>query len=489
MTQNNNSSVEISIPNINHLELAMKNAESFNEWKELAEAHDELSGGNQWKISDNTDRYDFSEVKNRLEKMQMLLAQKNAKELLFVMNEGLHGNLSGMGHATLYSQTKIGTKQLIEDFVETTVQALDFLYQSPDSELSQATKQDFFQRANHCYGRPALMISGAAGLIYFHHGVVQELLHQNLLPNIISGASAGALVTAQLGCIDKETLKSDHFLTTRYPDEHSMVDLFLGRLTQQAAKDLKEAFLDKACPRDLTFREALEKTGRHINISISPTGKFQNSRLLNAYTAPDVYVRSAVSASISVPGVFAPEQLYTKSYDGKPRPYLKNTRWVDGSLAGDLPAKRLARLYGVNFFISSVANPLIAPFISEPKYQHRNGLKKTVSRSSIDLMRELLAITEKTIANDSNRNTINTFRNLINIMEQRYKGDITFAIEKKDFTWRNLIGEFTEAERENLLVSGARSSWPKLSRLKTSIRIAQRLEEIQTALFKQKHSV
>src|SRR5690606_40417171 len=42
-------------------------------------------------------------------------------------------------------------------------------------------------------------------------------------------------------------------------------------------------------------------------------------------------------------------------------------KWVDGSVTPAVPAKRLARLYGVNLHIVSQANPLVPPFETDVK--------------------------------------------------------------------------------------------------------------------------
>ena len=48
-------------------------------------------------------------------------------------------------------------------------------------------------------------------------------------------------------------------------------------------------------------------------------------------------------ASCAVPGVFPPVMLMAKTQHGERQPYLPTRKWVDGSIADDLPAKRLQR--------------------------------------------------------------------------------------------------------------------------------------------------
>ena len=73
--------------------------------------------------------------------------------------------------------------------------------------------------------------------------------------------------------------------------------------------------------------------------------------------------------------------------DGDERkPYISTRTWVDGSITDDQPAKRIARQYGVNHFISSQANPLVVwglnlPFREDSLLGARGGdLPKRLSR-------------------------------------------------------------------------------------------------------------
>lgn len=42
-------------------------------------------------------------------------------------------------------------------------------------------------------------LSGGAYLGYYHMGVIKALFAENLLPRVISGASAGSIMTALIG--------------------------------------------------------------------------------------------------------------------------------------------------------------------------------------------------------------------------------------------------------------------------------------------------
>ena len=75
--------------------------------------------------------------------------------------------------------------------------------QTTTTPIAHGTLHEFFRKARRAFGNTALCLSGGAGMGHYHWGVVHALLHEDLLPNIISGTSAGAVVAS--------------FICTRYP--------------------------------------------------------------------------------------------------------------------------------------------------------------------------------------------------------------------------------------------------------------------------------
>lgn len=55
---------------------------------------------------------------------------------------------------------------------------------------------DMFVSIRQSYGQSALLLSGGGGLGVYHLGVVKALFDEQLLPRVISGSSAGALIGA-----------------------------------------------------------------------------------------------------------------------------------------------------------------------------------------------------------------------------------------------------------------------------------------------------
>ncbi len=473
--------IRTSKSDLKRLEIDISNASNYEDWHSLAHKHDKLTGKDEWRSTTNTALYDYSEIKKRFDALHEKLNEGNAQEVLYCLNEGIHGNMGGMGNPSLYSQAKSGTKQLIDNYVSCLENALTFIRDCPKSEISRPDKLNFFQRASRCYGRSALLMSGGAGLIYFHHGVAQELTELDLLPSIISGSSAGSVVSAQLGTLTDDELRNDYFTQKRYQEVNNtgLLDLAIGKISKEDAKVARESTLDEFIANDITFREAYEKTGRYINISISPNEKQQTSRLMNAITSPDVYVRSAVSASSSIPGIMPSERLYAKGADGKPRRYLSSRRWVDGSFSGDIPKKRLSRLYGVNHFIVSLINPMMIPFVRDHRISSKSRIKSILSEYTSRLLVEILTDIEKSIYKigyPSNQ-AVSKLSYLNRVIDQNYIGDVNIFLPKSHFKWRQTIFKFQGNEIENLINKGKENTRDKVAMLNNSMKISKLLDK------------
>jgi len=116
---------------------------------------------------------------------------------------------------------------------------------------------------------------------------------------------------------------------------------------------------------NFTFQEAFDRTGRILNIIVSPTNRSDPPRLLNYLTAPHVMVWSAAVASSSLPGVFEANKLVVKDADGTERfESAAPARFIDGSMEQDLPMAMLSELFNINHFIISQANPHAVAFAS-----------------------------------------------------------------------------------------------------------------------------
>ncbi|TGD71960.1 DUF3336 domain-containing protein [Mangrovimicrobium sediminis] len=465
---------------LKQLQKQMDTAASYEEWKEAALAHDELSTARRWRQIDQTSQYDYAQIRLRLDRLRSLRSRQDDIGLLFALNEGIHGNMGGMGRSTLYRRAKFGTKVLIEQYIDEIDDALRYLAELPKEKIGVQEKLDFFYRANICFGRSGLMLSGGGVLGFYHLGVVKVMLQQGLLPRVISGSSAGSLVAGVLGThSDKELetffdARNVHFEAEREASAFSR--MFFGASPQIDVGDLQR-LVDRMIP-EMTFQEAYEKTGRQISITVAPAEPHQRSRLLNAITSPNVYIRSAVMASCAVPGVFPPVVLTAKNVHGEPQPYLPTRKWVDGSIADDLPAKRLSRLYSTNHYIVSMVNPIATPFVESKN--SRSPASRALRAFGVGMGRELLNLYRGVVQQQGDNwprfnMAINTLHALI---DQDYSGDINIL---PSFRWYNpmkLLSHISENDLMELMLEGERSTFSKVETMRLCTKISRTMEEI-----------
>ena len=146
----------------------MRRAVNYADWKDAALEHDNKSGFESWKGKEESKSYDYVNIRSRIDALKEFRSKEDDIGLLFALNEGIHGNQGGMGKSDLYKMAKFGTKKLIEEYVDEIVAALQHISTIPESiEITKQDKLDFFERASHCFGRSALMLSGAGSLGHF----------------------------------------------------------------------------------------------------------------------------------------------------------------------------------------------------------------------------------------------------------------------------------------------------------------------------------
>ncbi len=463
------------------IERAMEDAQSYEEWREAAIAYDEKAGNQRWKRRDQSRQFDYVSIRLRLDRLRELRARHDYSGLLFNLNEGIHGNIGGMGRPELYERAKFGTKQLIEDYVEEIVDALELLAGSEHEGITPEEKLDFFHRAQHCFGQSALMLSGSGMLLYFHIGVVKALWQQGLLPDILSGSSGGSFVGSLVATRSDEELEQifDAGYLAHEIEQEGRGPGFLHRLRPQllGIDEIKE-ILVRLIP-NMTFLESREKTGRWMNISIAPAETHQTSRLLNATTTPNVLIREAILASAAVPGVYPPVTLMAKDNYGDKKQYLPSRKWVDGAISDDLPAKRLARLYGVNHYIVSQTNPHVIPFISDSKRSRRarSIIRVAATRTTREWLNAGASLMHRPLAK---RPALNQFTNtVLAVINQDYIGDINIL---PPFRFRNpgrLLAHLTEQEIMDLITMGEKATWPKIEMIRLQTRISSTLKRVR----------
>lgn len=261
------------------------------------------------------------------------------------------------------------------------VRALNLVALENTPSVTIRQKLAFFNETRHSMGRSALMLSGGASFGCYHVGVIKALHENRLLPKIISGASAGAIIASWVGAMTDEEL--DHVTDPGrvnldlFPPITGAVFRKLYRLLNTGVVfDVRTlARCLRANIGDITFAEAYARSGRVTNIVVAPANSSKEvPRLLNYLTSPDVVLWSAAVASSAIPYFYESVELQMKdSRTGKIVPYYtRGVRWSDGSFHSDLPMKRLAELFNVNMYIVSQVNPHVIPFAVRKEWRVRS---------------------------------------------------------------------------------------------------------------------
>ena len=476
-------------PRLRNPARAMDRAKSYDDWKVAAIAHDQASGAAGWKAEDRSRIYDYVEIRKRLDVLRDCRARGDDLGLLYALNEGVHGNMGGMGKAELYARARFGTKQLIMDYVAELCGAMEHLASANVRGIGRDERLEFFRRASLCFGRSALLLSGGGIYGHFHVGVIQALLDQDLLPRVISGSSAGALIASIVGTHDRATLADvlapDNLLVRRAVASTAGTPGTLGRLLPRMSQDELQHHFARIVP-DLTFAEAYERTGIALNISVSPAEVHQTSRLMNAVTSPNVLVRSALAASCAVPGIYPPVQLMARDRGGVAQPYVHGQRWVDGSVSNDLPARRISRLYGVNHYIVSQVNPFA--LVHRP-VQHSQSVGQDLKSFAHHSSKNVARLVQEVAGKYARRwpDVLMNLNNLTSVWMQEYGGDINILPPPGLVRPWHALRHPTVEMLAGIIEAGERATWPHVEMIRnhtalgrTLIRILRRLENRNT---------
>ncbi|MDR3419042.1 MAG: DUF3336 domain-containing protein [Nevskia sp.] len=451
----------------------LEEAPDYATWREIAAELDHLEGGESWKQDEVSDDFDYLLIRERLAQMRELRRAGDVRRLTHDLAEGLHGNLGNTANPLLYCYSRVGTKQLIEDYVEEAARCLDYICVGDFPDFSAAEKVLFFKRTGTSFGRSALLLSGGATLGMFHLGVIKAMFEAGILPRVISGSSAGSIIAA-MACT-----RTDEELPQIFDPHNLNVQAFQGVSLRQALKHkslMDPGLLQDCLNRNVhagSFLESFERTRRILGVTVSPAEPNQQARLLNYLTAPNVVVRSAVMASCAVPGVFPPVMLEALDYSGDTVPYMRSKRWVDGSIANDLPMLRLARLHNVNHYIVSQTNPHVVPFMREQSSPKR-GLVRFARELASVTGREALKVAHQYSSSHPGGRIVDA---LNDILQQRYSGDVSILPRQTPGQLMRMFSNLTAGDLQRYLREGERATWPKIERIRTQTRISRAFED------------
>lgn len=455
---------------------AMRYAVDYASWYEAAAEVDRRAGRQEWADDETSDEYDWRLIRSRLRQMRSCREQGAIKALVHHLRQGLHWNVGNIGNPELYGYARIGTKRLIVEYVAEVCSALEMLCELDDAGFPEAAKLKFFRDTAQSFGRSALMLSGGATLGLFHVGVVKALYREGVLPLVLSGSSAGSIVASTVGTRAPGEL--EELLDPSSAYYHFWRPLSPRQMWRRRAL-MDQTQLRRAIGRnvpDLTFEDAYRRSGRIVNITVSPAGENQPPRLLNHLTFPYLCIREAVLASCAVPLLFPPVMLMTRDENGERMPWMPLLRWSDGSLKSDLPLSRLRRLHNVNHCIVSQTNPHVLPFVTRREPGAR-GLAHGARNYAVHTLRSqasgLLKLARAAMPFGAFAQPLDTASS---ILDQDYRGNINIFPEVSLWRYANVTSNPKPADVQRFMLEGERAAWPRIEMIRAQTAISQTLD-------------
>ena len=477
---------------IERLKWEMENATSLVEYEKCTTYLDHIQGHDKWKgdVGSIESGYDPDEITTRITAMQEAVISQDPDVIQYLVRTSLSRDLGGLSMLRLYKHSWFGTKRLVDEYNNAVVVTIDTLAKlmmeshAPDAVV-RAYRQSLKDTLKF-YGRSALTLSGGAIMGMKHIGVTKCLWESELLPQIISGASAGSIVAAiicsstdeemahtldcfpnsNLAVFDPPDTRGKAWAINRLANLFSTGSFFRPKHLEIVMKEWLS---------DLTFREAHNKTQRILNICVSGEDS-PEPRILNYLTAPDVYIWSAVCASCAVPCVYPGATILEKDTIKKtPKSWMQYAaqKFVDGSLDHDIPMRKLAEVFNVNCFIVSQVNPHVQPALSLEEVF--TGEQPISEEHRIPLMD-----TVKDLARDEFLHYIQQMMDLgcppgfwrwTSLVSQQYTGHINILPQINTREYLSMMANPTPEFMLQATRDGERATWPKMCRIKNCVDI------------------
>ncbi|GAB4818543.1 hypothetical protein N2152v2_005589 [Parachlorella kessleri] len=456
--------------------LTMDQAQDYDEWSSAALELEDLDGIDErarWQVEARL--YDRRLVQERRAYLTRVRERGEVVETMFALRADLLRNLGNMTNAELHEHFPV-VPEPIQAYIQEVTDGLRDVTFSPELPLEE--KLNFLREARHAFGRTALVLSGGGSFGAFHLGVVQALLDAGMLPRVISGSSAGSIVSSMLCTRTDDELcelfeclpemEGIDFYFNNTPG--ALLKHFVFKGTLQDHEVLQERL--RRLLGDMTFAEAYQRTGRILNIAVCAADTSEPPRLLNYLTSPNVLIWSAVACSSAFPFLFAPQDLMARDNRGRVVRFTAQAaaemqrRWRDGSLEEDLPMRGLSEMFNVNYFLVSQCNPYLLPIVAfkrampgklgnliEGEFKHR-------CKQLMDVLPHWLGASR-----------------LLKLLNQPWGGDVNMILPVTTFGTLKSVINLT---REDLLVAiqvGRKAVWEKLSAIKANCAIEVTMDE------------
>ncbi|KAI0480776.1 lipase [Xylariaceae sp. FL0804] len=491
----------------------MRATSSYRDWVHAAKELDNYLGNQQWKEENEYAYYDSKTVRRVWEQMRRYRraaerqeakgsgapgykdgdvveegGRKAIEDLKALTEACVKNNFVGVENPRLYSQTYYGTKTLAQNFIDEVEKSTRFLTNT--EQLPMDEKRALFKRMHANFGRTALCLSGGAAFAYYHFGIVKALLEADLIPDVITGTSGGALLAALVATRTNDELKQllVPAIARNIRACSEPMTKWLPRWWRTGARFDSVDWARQASwwsRGSMTFREAYERTGRILNVSCVPADPHSPTILCNYLTSPDCVIWSAVLASAAVPGILNPVVLMMKNRDGTLSPYSFGHKWKDGSLRTDIPIKALNLHFNVNFTIVSQVNPHISLFFFSSRgtvgspVTHRKGRgwrggylgSATEQYIKLDLNKWLkvlkhLELLPRPLGQDWSQ-----------LWLQQFSGTVTIWPQAKPSDFWNILSDPDAGRLARMIHEGQQSAFPKLKFIANRLKIERLIEQ------------
>jgi len=456
---------------------AMLAAPDYPAWLNAAAQLELLSGRNAAKQQNLEDQlYDRRLLQLRLRHLRAVRERGDLVEIMFALRSDLIRNLGNMASSNLH-ETLLRVPEPIREYIDEVREHLKIIATASSSSIDE--RLAFLRETRHAFGRTALVLSGGGSFGSFHLGVVQALLEAGLLPRVLSGSSAGAIVAALICTRTPEELSE---LFAELPNRLQGIDFYASNTAAQILKHLllkgtlqDHRVLQERLQRllgDVTFQEAHARSGRVLNVSVTAADTTEPPRLLNYLTAPSVLVWSAVACSSAFPFLFAPQTLLARDARGHVVPFSNQAageaqrRWRDGSLEEDLPMRGLSEMFNVNYFLVSQCNPYLLPIISMKKAAPRT-LGTLAEQEFKHRCKQIMEVLPRSFGGSR----------VLKLLSQPWEGDVTMVLPAASISTLKAVVNLSREDLLRSLAEGQRAAWAKLSAIAANCDVEVTLDE------------
>ena len=456
-------------------ELDFNKATTYEEWLTIATKMDTQEDRISWRKQDESDIFHSSLLREHINIMREYRANKEGLKLIDVVQESLSRHSWELNTPELYKKAYSGTKYIISEYFQEIENSINFICDNDFSGITDNDKLKIFEEGNRIHGNTALILSGGASFGIYHLGVVKALHEQNLLPRIIAGSSMGAIVAAAAcGKTDEELTryfanpKAIHRVAIKMREPKDILSAGTVMDPSQLMEHIESNI------GDFTFKEAYEKSGRTLNISVSATRKRQRPRVLNHFSTPNLLIEHSALASCALPGIFPPVTLLQKNNTGEVVPYMESETWIDGSVHLDVPMQRIIRLHNVSRSIVSQANPHVIPFVVEEKKQGLFPFMQDLISST--LQAPLLKFMDLGVELSEKMPWLSVVDKARSMIDQEYRGDINIYYPMTLESVSKIMTNPTQEEFEDYIRKGELATWPKITFIRDQMHLNKVLE-------------